>query len=115
MHQMRQLLLPAQGALSRLQKIKRACSVQIQRRRRNFLLSSTKDFDKLTPYVLAIIKLDEGPKLTSQVICLPEKAHIGMKVRSAFRKLGEESEKGMLYYGTKFVPAEIKNNTEGKK
>lgn len=66
--------------------------------------SSAKAFEKLTPYVLAIIKLDEGPKLTSQVICSPEKVHIGMRVKVAFRRLGEESEKGMIYYGTKFVP-----------
>jgi hypothetical protein len=66
--------------------------------------SSTKDFAKQTPYILAIIKLDEGPRLTSQVICDHNDIHIGMKVKSAFRKLGEENEKGMLYYGTKFVP-----------
>ncbi len=66
--------------------------------------SSTKDFTRHTPYILAIIKLDEGPRLTSQVICGHKDIHIGMKVKSAFRKLGEESEKGMIYYGVKFVP-----------
>jgi len=66
--------------------------------------SATKDFAKSTPYVLAIIKLDEGPRLTSQVICDLRDIHIGMKVKSVFRRLGEESEKGMIYYGTKFVP-----------
>lgn len=68
--------------------------------------SSTKDFGKQTPYILAIIKLNEGPRLTSQVICDPEDIHIGMKVKSVFRRLGEESDKGMIYYGTKFVPQE---------
>lgn len=66
--------------------------------------SAAKDFAMHTPYILAIIKLDEGPRLTSQVICSPEEIHIGMKVKSAFRRLGEESEKGMIYYGTKFIP-----------
>lgn len=66
--------------------------------------SSTKNNAKHTPYILAIIKLDEGPSLTSQVICDPDEVHIGMRVKSVFRKLGEESEKGMIYYGTKFVP-----------
>ena len=70
--------------------------------------SSTKDFAKHTPYVLAIIRLEEGPCLTSQVICDPSDIRIGMKVKAAFRKLGEESEKGMIYYGTKFVPLEAK-------
>jgi len=32
-----------------------------------------------------------------------------MKVKSAFRKLGEESEKGMIYYGTKFVQWKIRD------
>ena len=68
--------------------------------------SSTKDFEKLVPYVLAIIKLEEGPEVTSQVKCNPKDIKIGMKVKMAFRRLGEESEKGMIYYGTKFVPEE---------
>ena len=66
--------------------------------------SSSRNFP--TPYVLAIIKLEEGPNLTAQVVCDPKDIHIGMKVKSTFRKLGEESEKGMIYYGTKFVPIE---------
>lgn len=77
--------------------------------------SSSKDFDKLTPYILAIIKLDEGPMMTSQVICPIEEIRIGMKVRTVFRKLGEESEKGMIYYGTKFVPEKIKKILGGEK
>lgn len=67
--------------------------------------NSTKDFKNLTPYVLAIIQLDEGTCLTSQVICDQKEVKIGMRVKPAFRKLGEESKKGMIYYGTKFVPA----------
>jgi uncharacterized OB-fold protein len=56
------------------------------------------------PYNIAIIKLDEGTCLTGQVICNPKEMKIGMKVHSVFRKLGEESVEGMIYYGTKFVP-----------
>ena len=66
--------------------------------------TAAKDYAKLTPYILAIIQLDEGPRLTSQVICDHSYIHIGMRVKSAFRRLGEESDKGMIYYGTKFVP-----------
>jgi uncharacterized OB-fold protein len=68
--------------------------------------SAAKDYAKHVTYILAIIKLDEGPRLTSQVICAHEDIRIGMKVKSAFRRLGEESEKGMIYYGTKFIPLE---------
>lgn len=63
-----------------------------------------KGYDQQTPYNIAIIKLDEGTSLTGQVICDPKEMQIGMKVRSVFRRLGEESERGMIYYGTKFVP-----------
>jgi len=57
------------------------------------------------PYTLAIIKLDEGARLLSEVICEPEAIHTGMRVRAVFRKLGEEGARGIIYYGTKFVPA----------
>lgn len=67
--------------------------------------SAGKDYAKNTPYILAIIRLEEGPTLTSQVVCEDHsRIHIGMKVKPAFRRLGEESERGMIYYGTKFVP-----------
>jgi uncharacterized OB-fold protein len=56
------------------------------------------------PYVLAIIKLDEGPLFTTQVICEPADIKIGMRVRPVFRKIGEDGDKGMIHYGTKFVP-----------
>ncbi len=54
--------------------------------------------------MLAIVKLDEGPLMTAQVICEPSKVQIGMRVRNVFRKIGEDGEKGMIHYGTKFVP-----------
>ena len=57
------------------------------------------------PYVLAIVKLDEGPHVTTQVICEPADAKIGMRVKRVFRKIGEDGDKGMIHYGTKFVPA----------
>jgi len=56
------------------------------------------------PYVLAIVRLDEGPMMTTQVICDPGQAKIGMRVRPVFRKIGEDGDKGMIHYGTKFVP-----------
>ena len=66
--------------------------------------STTDNFDWQVPYVLAVVKLDEGTHLTSQIVCEPDEVHLGMRVKSAFRKIGEEGAKGMIYYGTKFVP-----------
>ena len=68
--------------------------------------TAAEGFENQAPYTLAIIKLDEGPRLTSQVVGDPEKMHIGMRVRPVFRKLGEDGDRGMIYYGTKFVPAD---------
>ncbi|MDD4254195.1 MAG: Zn-ribbon domain-containing OB-fold protein [Methanofollis sp.] len=66
--------------------------------------SASDQFAKLTPYVLAIVELDEGPRMTAQIVCSPEEAYIGMPVTSVFRRLGTEGESGVIYYGTKFVP-----------
>lgn len=68
--------------------------------------TAAEGFEGQAPYTLAIIKLDEGPQLTSQVVGDPDKIQIGTRVRSVFRKLGEDGERGMIYYGTKFVPVE---------
>jgi len=61
-------------------------------------------YEMFGPYCIAIIKLDEGPQITTQIVdCEPESVKPGMKVKSVFRKLGEDSESGILHYGTKFI------------
>ena len=63
-------------------------------------------YEMMKPYVLAIIELEEGCRLTSQVIDVdPAAVKIGMPVESAFRKLGQEGEAGIIHYGYKFRPA----------
>ncbi len=55
------------------------------------------------PYVLAIIKLEEGPKLTAQIVdCSLDEVAIGKKVEVVFRKILEKSRKGIIQYGYKF-------------
>lgn len=68
--------------------------------------SASDHFGNSTPYVLAIVKLDEGPNLTAQIVCRPEEAQIGMRVHSVFRRIMADGESGVIHYGTKFVPAE---------
>jgi hypothetical protein len=70
------------------------------------IYNATDDFKRQTPYNLAIIELLEGPRLTGQVICSPEEIEIGMRVKPVFRILWKEGERGIIYYGTKFVPVE---------
>lgn len=65
-----------------------------------------KAFDMMKPYVLAIVEMDEGVRITSTIIDVePGDVKIGMPVQSAFRKLGEEGEAGVIHYGYKFRPA----------
>ena len=40
----------------------------------------------------------------SQVVCDPDEIDIGTRVRAIFRRIGEDGEKGIIYYGTKFAP-----------
>ena len=55
------------------------------------------------PYVLAIIKLNEGPMLTTQIVdCIVEDIVIGKKVEMVFRKILEKGKRGVIQYGYKF-------------
>ena len=68
------------------------------------IYNATEDFERLTPYHLAIIQLDEGPRVTGQIVSSPDGVKIGMRVRPVFRILGKEGDRGIIYYGTKFAP-----------
>ena len=60
-------------------------------------------FEKQTPYIIAIVKLDEGPSLTAQIVdCNPSDVAIGKKVYSVFRRISEDGKAGAIYYGYKF-------------
>lgn len=63
------------------------------------------EFSMLKPYVLAMVEMEEGIKITSQLIDVrPEDVHIGMKVEAVLRKLGAEGSSGIIHYGYKFRP-----------
>lgn len=76
------------------------------------IYTATEDFERQTPYNLAIIELDEGPRLTGQIVSAPGDVKIGMRVRPVFRILGKEGERGIIYYGTKFAPIEEHSSSE---
>lgn len=58
------------------------------------------------PYVLAVVELAGGVRLTSQVVDVdPAKVAIGMPVRLEFRRIQEDGEAGVIAYGHKAVPA----------
>ena len=68
--------------------------------------TASEQYEALTPYVIAIVKLDEGPQITTQIVCRPDQVKIGMKVKSVFRKIATDGASGIIHYGTKFVPVE---------
>ncbi len=57
------------------------------------------------PYVVAQVELDEGARITAQIVNVdPEDVEIGMRVRACFRKITEYGEGGLIVYGYKFEP-----------
>ncbi len=59
-------------------------------------------FEDQVPYVLAIIELEDGPRLTAQITdCNIDEIKMGDEVEIVFRRMGEESQDGVIYYGFK--------------
>jgi uncharacterized OB-fold protein len=62
-------------------------------------------FEDQAPYAVGIADLDDGVRLTAQVVdCDFSALAVGMRVHLVFRKLSEEGPAGVIYYGYKFVP-----------
>jgi uncharacterized OB-fold protein len=67
--------------------------------------SAPEGFDRQTPYIMGIVKLNQGPMLTTQIVdCEIGQAEIGMPVEGVFRKIRESRAGGPIYYGFKFRP-----------
>jgi uncharacterized OB-fold protein len=61
------------------------------------------DFKTISPYAIAIIELDEGAKVTSQIVDVDiDSIEIGQPVEMVFRKIREDGEDGVISYGFKF-------------
>ena len=59
------------------------------------------------PYPLAIVELDDGPRVTCQVVDVdPATVTTGMRVRLEFRRIQEDGEAGIIAYGHKAVVAQ---------
>ncbi|TVR23337.1 MAG: hypothetical protein EA396_03655 [Anaerolineaceae bacterium] len=56
------------------------------------------------PYVVALVKLDEGRLITAQITDIDpdDPPQIGERVEMVTRKLTTEGERGMIVYGYKF-------------
>jgi hypothetical protein len=63
-------------------------------------------YEEYAPYMIALVKLDEGPLVTAQLTDVGEnKVEIGTPVEMVTRRLRQDGdERGMLVYGYKFRP-----------
>jgi len=60
-------------------------------------------FEYSVPYVVALIDLEEGPRITAQLTDVaPDEVEIGMPVEMVIRKWNEQDETGLINYGYKF-------------
>lgn len=63
-------------------------------------------FEDQSPYAVAIVKLDDGVRITCQLVdCDPSGIQLGMRVKTEFRKIQQDGHAGMIMYGYKAVPA----------
>jgi len=70
-------------------------------------------FEGQAPYVLALVKLDEGPMLTAQITDVDGPLAIGDRVEMVTRKLTTEGSRGMIVYGYKFRKILERSGTQG--
>ena len=65
--------------------------------------SPSDEFKTIAPYVVAIVELDEGAKLTAQLVdCEVDDVKIGDPLEMVFRKISEDGPDGVISYGFKF-------------
>lgn len=61
-------------------------------------------YEDQAPYILALVKLDEGPIVTAQLTDVDGGVRIGERVEMVTRKLTTDGKKGTIVYGYKFRP-----------
>lgn len=60
-------------------------------------------FEQFTPYVIALIKLEDGPTVLSRICdCDQKEVKKGLKVKAVFRKLICSNESEVIKYGIVF-------------
>jgi len=65
-------------------------------------LNAPEGYQDQAPYVIALVKLDEGPMVLAQMTDLDGEPEIGMPVEMVTRKLRTDGEEGIIVYGYKF-------------
>jgi len=69
------------------------------------MYQTSSPYEPYLPYVVALIDLEEGPRITAQLTDVAsDEVKIGMDVEMVIRKISEEGDRGMIVYGYKFRP-----------
>ncbi|NPV09238.1 MAG: Zn-ribbon domain-containing OB-fold protein [Anaerolineae bacterium] len=64
-------------------------------------------FEQDIPYVVALVKLEEGPVITAQITDVAvDDVRVGMPVESVLRQWRQHGPDGHIVYGYKFRPAQ---------
>ncbi|MBM5804768.1 MAG: Zn-ribbon domain-containing OB-fold protein [Candidatus Verstraetearchaeota archaeon] len=62
-------------------------------------------FEKMAPFVLGIIELEDGSRLMTQITdVMPGEVTIGMPLEAVLRKVSEDGDSGIIEYAIKFRP-----------
>ena len=59
-------------------------------------------FEKYTPYAVAVIELDEGTRISGQIVGDINKVDIDKPVKTVFRRISEDGSSGLIHYGLKW-------------
>ena len=64
-------------------------------------------FQGQAPLVLALVELENGVRTMVQVADVPDmdRLEVGMPIKLEFRRISEDGEAGLIFYGHKAVPA----------
>lgn len=64
--------------------------------------SAPEGFEHLVPYHIGLVRLDEGPVISAQIVGSVDNSALNKKVRVVFRKTFVDKHAGIIHYGFKF-------------
>jgi uncharacterized OB-fold protein len=69
------------------------------------MYNAPKGFEDQKPYMVALVRMDDGPMVTAQLTDVDhDQVAIGMRVEMVTRKIREDGAEGQIVYGYKFRP-----------
>lgn len=70
------------------------------------VMAVSKGFEAYAPYIIAIVELEGGERITTQIVDVEyEDLKYEMKLKAVFRKMFVDGNRGVIHYAIKFKPA----------